>query len=109
MEQTINLKKLERDTAAAIFKSGIVEIGIGQILLVSALAMYFDDIRYYIEQGLELGAYSFLQMYRGLYDARSRRVFREINGPHSRADGWTLPDDDPSAARGAARDPEEVP
>lgn len=49
MEQTINLKKLERDTAAAIFKSGIVEIGIGQILLVSALAMYFDDIRYYID------------------------------------------------------------
>lgn len=49
MEQTINLKKLERDTAAVIFKSGIVEIGIGQILLVSAFAMYFDDIRYYID------------------------------------------------------------
>ena len=49
MEQKINLKKLEKNTAAGIFQTGLVEIVIGLILLVSFLAMLFDDIRYYID------------------------------------------------------------
>ena len=49
--------------------------------------------RYQIEQGLELGAYVFLRMYRDLYVARGRRLVREIDGPHSLADGWFVPKD----------------
>ena len=47
--------------------------------------------RYQIEQGLELGAYIFLRMYRDLYEARGRRTVRDIGGAHSAADGWRLP------------------
>lgn len=43
---------------------------------------------YQIQQGLELGAYIFMQMYAGLYHARDRRMLREVTGPHSLADGW---------------------
>lgn len=46
---------------------------------------------YTIEQGLALGAYIFMQMYRGLFEARKRRAFREVHGPHSATDGWYLP------------------
>ena len=49
MEQKINLKQLEKNAAAGIFQTGIIEIGIGLIFMVSALAMIFDDIRYYID------------------------------------------------------------
>lgn len=49
MEQKINLKQLEKKTAAGIFETGIVEIGIGLVFMVSSLAMIFDDIRYYID------------------------------------------------------------
>lgn len=49
MEQKINLKQLEKKTAAGIFETGIVEIGIGLVFVVSSLAMIFDDIRYYID------------------------------------------------------------
>lgn len=49
MEQQINLKHLEKKTATGIFETGIIEIGIGLVLIVSALAMIFDDIRYYID------------------------------------------------------------
>lgn len=49
MEQKINLKQLEKKSAAGIFQTGIVEIGIGLIFIVSSLAMIFDDIRYYID------------------------------------------------------------
>ncbi|MCK5372149.1 MAG: hypothetical protein KAQ62_26490, partial [Cyclobacteriaceae bacterium] len=49
MEKKINLKQLEKKTAAGIFETGIVEIGIGLIFVVSSLAMIFDDIRYYID------------------------------------------------------------
>lgn len=48
---------------------------------------------YQIEQGLELGAYVFLQMYKGLYEARARRWPRGVGGPHSLADGWYLNDE----------------
>jgi len=49
MEQIMNLKKLEKNTAAVIFQTGIVEIGIGLVWIVSSLAMIFDDISYYID------------------------------------------------------------
>jgi len=46
---------------------------------------------YQIEQGLELGAYIFMQLYDGLFAARARRVTRDVRGPHSLADGWSVP------------------
>lgn len=49
MEEKINLKHLEKGTAGRIFETGIVDIGIGLIFIVSALAMIFDDFRYYID------------------------------------------------------------
>jgi len=49
MEQKINLKQLEKNTAAVIFQTGFVEIEIGLVCIVSTLAMIFDDIRYYID------------------------------------------------------------
>lgn len=57
-------------------------------------AGYAEDpvARYQIDQGLELGAYIFLRMYRDLYEARGRRTARDIEGAHSVADGWRLPD-----------------
>ncbi len=47
--------------------------------------------RYQIAQGLELGNYIFLRLYRDLYEARTRRTRRQILGPHSIADGWYIP------------------
>ena len=41
--------------------------------------------RYYIEQGLRLGACVFNALYEGLYKARKRRIYREVRGPHTRA------------------------
>jgi apolipoprotein N-acyltransferase len=49
MEQKMNLKQLEKNTAAAIFQTGFIEIAIGLTWIVSSLAMIFDDIRYYID------------------------------------------------------------
>lgn len=40
---------------------------------------------FYIDQGLWMGAYAFNHFYRGLFDARTRRQFRETRGLHSRA------------------------
>jgi len=48
MEQKIDLKQLEKKTAQEIFKTGIVDIGIGLVFIVSSLVMIFDDISYYI-------------------------------------------------------------
>ena len=48
MEQKINLRKLEHKTAAIIYQTGVVDIGIGLVWVVSTLAMFFDEIRYYI-------------------------------------------------------------
>lgn len=45
----MNIKQLEKNTAAVIFQTGIVDIGIGLVWVVSSLAMIFDDIRYYID------------------------------------------------------------
>lgn len=43
--------------------------------------------KYAIEQGLRLGAYIFNRLYEDLYHSRTRRVFRQTNGVHSRAAG----------------------
>ena len=48
MEKHVNLKQLEKGTAAVIFRTGIVEIGIGLVFAVSALTFLFDDLRYFI-------------------------------------------------------------
>jgi pyrroloquinoline-quinone synthase len=39
--------------------------------------------RYFIRQGLLMGAYIFNNLYTGLYQARQRRLFREYLGPHT--------------------------
>jgi hypothetical protein len=49
MEQKMDLNQLEKNTAAVIFQTGLIEIAIGLIWIVSSLAMIFDDIRYYID------------------------------------------------------------
>ena len=49
MTEKINLKKLERSSAGSVYKSGVVDIGIGLIFLVVGFAMLFDDYRYYID------------------------------------------------------------
>lgn len=49
MEQKINLKQLEKNTAAVIFQTGILDIGLGLITVVTSMAMLFDDISYYID------------------------------------------------------------
>jgi len=41
--------------------------------------------RYYIEQGLRLGAHSFYSLYEGLYRARTRRWMRDPNVPHEKS------------------------
>ena len=48
--------------------------------------------RYQIEQGLELGAYLFLRLYKDLWKARDRLWLRRVRGPHTIADGaWLEP------------------
>lgn len=42
------------------------------------------ESRYYVEQGLRLGAYAFYTMYEGLFRARARRWTRELIVPHAR-------------------------
>lgn len=46
-----------------------------------------DENKYYIEQGLRLGAAIFNNLYTGLYEGRARRMMRTVNVPHSRAEG----------------------
>ncbi len=43
--------------------------------------------RYYIEQGLHLGATVFNGLYLGLYQGRKRRWLRDVSGPHTRQAG----------------------
>jgi pyrroloquinoline quinone (PQQ) biosynthesis protein C len=49
--------------------------------------------RYQVKQGLELGAYVFLKMYRDLYESRQRRATRGVRGTHSLAEGWFVRED----------------
>lgn len=44
-----------------------------------------EENRYYIEQGLRLGAHAFYSLYEGLYRARERRWTRELTIPHVRS------------------------
>lgn len=48
MEKQISLQNLEKQTSSLIFTTGVVDIEISLILMVSSLAMLFDDYRYYI-------------------------------------------------------------
>jgi pyrroloquinoline-quinone synthase len=43
--------------------------------------------RYYIDQGIWLGATLFNSMYQQLYENRKRRLLRDVNIPHSRTEG----------------------
>ncbi len=44
-----------------------------------------EESRYYIEQGMRLGAHAFYTLYEGLYRARQRRWTRELTLPHVRS------------------------
>ena len=44
-----------------------------------------EDHRYFIEQGLRLGAFAFNSLYENLYRARHRRWMRSSGGPHTLA------------------------
>ena len=47
MERTFSLRELEKNSWKAIFRSGLFEIAIGLILVVSSICHIFDDLRYY--------------------------------------------------------------
>ena len=46
-----------------------------------------QEHRYYIEQGMWMGATLFNALYAGLFEHRKRRVFRDVKTLHSRAEG----------------------
>ena len=48
MKAEVSLRNLEKKTASLIFTTGLVDIEIALIWIVSSLAMLFDDYRYYI-------------------------------------------------------------
>ena len=48
MKTDVSLRNLEKKTASLIFTTGLVDIEIALIWIVSSLAMLFDDYRYYI-------------------------------------------------------------
>lgn len=48
MEEKINLKHLEKNTAAQTFQTGVIDIEIGLIWIVGSLAMIFDHVSYYL-------------------------------------------------------------
>lgn len=58
--------------------------------LVAPLWDRHPRYRYQIEQGLQLGAYMFMAMYRGLWEARQRRALRDVRGAHSLASSGLL-------------------
>jgi len=47
MDRTFSLQKLEKNSWKALFKSGLFEIAIGLVLVVSSICHIFDDLRYY--------------------------------------------------------------
>lgn len=49
MSEKLNLRKIERTAAASVFRSGIVDIGVGLVWIVFSLAMIFNDYRYYLD------------------------------------------------------------
>ena len=48
MTETINLKKLERKAWTSTFEDGIIDIGLGLILVVTTICQTFDDARFYL-------------------------------------------------------------
>ena len=49
-----------------------------------------EDDRYYIEQGIRMGATLFNNLYTSLYKNRKNRLNRKFYGSHSRAEGYTI-------------------
>ena len=47
MNRIFSLRKLEKNSWKASFKSGLIEIAIGLVLVVSSICHIFDDLRYY--------------------------------------------------------------
>jgi len=47
MDRTFSLRKLEKSSWKASFRSGLIEIAIGLVLVVSSICYIFDDLRYY--------------------------------------------------------------
>lgn len=47
MDRTFSLRKLEKNSWKASFRSGLFEIAIGLVLLVSSICHIFDELRYY--------------------------------------------------------------
>ncbi len=48
MSTMLNLRELEKNSLRSTFQSGLVDIAIGLIFLVSSVCHIFDDIRYYL-------------------------------------------------------------
>jgi len=48
MTQNINLKELEKKAWASTFEDGIMDIGIGLILVVTTICQTFDAARFYL-------------------------------------------------------------
>jgi len=47
MDRTFSLRKLEKSSWKASFRSGLIEIAIGLVLVVSSICHIFDDLRNY--------------------------------------------------------------
>lgn len=47
-----------------------------------------DENKYFIEQGLRLGATIFNNLYKGLYESRSKKLSRIWHGRHSKSDSF---------------------
>ena len=48
MTQNINLKELEKKAWTSTFQDGIIDMGIGLILVVTTICQTFDDARFYL-------------------------------------------------------------
>lgn len=77
-------------------KNEVLDVEHAEAIYFLLESAYLDSPRcaYQIQQGLELGAYLLLRLYTDLYRARSRRWYREIQGPHTQVDAWLLPDEE---------------
>jgi len=47
MDRTFSLWRLEKNSWKASFRSGLIEIAVGLVLVVSSICHIFDDLRYY--------------------------------------------------------------
>lgn len=44
-----SLKNLERQTASSLFQTGVADLSIGMVFIITSFAGIFDDYRYYID------------------------------------------------------------